>query len=293
MRRFVSPLLIGFVLGLANCTIDAGEVIPIESRACTIEDASAVFDERIAPLLASDHKSTCNECHLAGVDLDLYAQQDPCATMACMVESGIVDLDAPDESLVLDWILRAKPVSELITDDIIEDEAEAMQEWIEYSARCGASVCPPIDNPCGSTAVEPCEVPPSSSSSGRKPYDDPGDCSDRSLEAGFAALVYSWRGRCYPCHFDSHEGAPEDAPRWIHDGACDIGAVETLHNLIEQGNLDAENPEQSLLLLKPISEELGGVMHGGHQKIASFEDPAYVDFLAWLQRWSACQQAPQ
>jgi hypothetical protein len=290
MRRFASPLLVGFVLGVTQCVVDAGEIIPIESRACTDEDALAVFDERIAPLMASEHPSTCNECHLSGVDLDLYAQEDPCATMACMVESGIVDLAEPDDSLVLAWILRAKPVSALITDEVVDAEHDAMQDWIEYSARCGATVCPPIDNPCGGTAVEPCAVPSSPESGDRKPFDDPGDCSDRTLEAAFAAQVYSWRGRCYPCHFDSHDGEPTDAPRWVHDGACDIGAVETMHNLLELGDLDVDDPEQSVLLLKPLADALGGVEHGGGDKIASFDDPAYRDFLAWLQRWSACQQ---
>ncbi len=289
MRRFLSPSLIGFALGSA-CTIDAGEIIPIESRACTERDALAVFDERIAPLMGDDRVSTCNECHLSGIDLDLYAQADPCATMACMVESGIVDLAHPDDSLVLDWIMRASPSSELITEDIIQTEHDAMRDWIEYSARCGGTVCPPIENPCNSTAAEPCEVPPYAAGGGNKPWEDPGDCSDRTLEEGFAALVYSWRGRCYPCHFDSHEGAPEDAPRWVHDGACDIGAVKTMHNLLELGDIDAANPEQSLLVLKPLAESLGGVVHGGHDKFGRLDDPAYQDFLAWLQRWSACHR---
>lgn len=290
MRRIATPLLAGFVLGSLQCTLDAGEIVPVESRACTEDDALVVFDERIVPLLTSDKPSSCNTCHLSGVDLELYVQQDPCATMACMVESGIVDLDDPDDSLLLDWILRASPESELITARVIDEEHDAMRDWIRYSARCGAEVCPPIDDPCGTGVVESCDLPSSSSTGPRMPFDDPGDCSPHSLEAGFAALVYTWRGRCSPCHFDSHEGAPEEAPRWVHDGPCDLGAARTLNNLVELGDIDIEHPERSLLLLKPLAKSLGGVPHGGHEKMGSFEDPAYQDFLAWLQRYSACHR---
>ena len=289
MRGLATLLLFGLGVAAA-CIVDAGEIIPIESRACTDDEALAVFDERIAPLLSDDRVSTCNECHLSGVDLKLYAQDDPCATMACMVESGIVDLDSPDDSLVLAWIDRASPASELITAEVIAEEHDAMRDWIRYSARCGGTVCPPIENPCGSTAVEPCETPPSAPSSGRKPFDDPGDCEDLTMEQGFDALVYSWRGRCYPCHFDSKADDTPEAPKWVHDGACGIGATETMHNALALGLVDIEHPEQSLLLLKPLAEDAGGVEHGGGDKFHDLGDPAYQDFLQWLQRWSACHR---
>jgi len=54
--------------------------------------------------------------------------------------------------------------------------------------------------------------------------------------------------------------------------------------------LDRATPANSLLLLKPLSIGQGGVMHGGHEKMAGKDDPAYVDFLHWIERWAACQQ---
>ncbi|MBK6922114.1 MAG: hypothetical protein IPH07_32280 [Deltaproteobacteria bacterium] len=280
--------LLGVALGATHCDRADDDDAPLT---CTDEDATRLFDERIAPLLSSERQSTCNECHLSGVNLGLYGQGDPCATMACMVESGIVDLEQPRESVVLSWILRAEPANALITQRVIDAEHDAVLQWIEYNARCGAEVCPSIDDPCGGTQVlaGECEVPNSSQASGARPYEDPGDCSDRTLEEGFAALVYSWRGRCYPCHFDSHDGDPEDAPRWIKDGACDLGSLATMREVVGSGLLDAATPSRSLLLTKPLAEQAGGVVHGGHDKMPSTADPAYQDYAKWIEMWARCQ----
>lgn len=280
----------GFAAALSSMHCVVTEPVYIEEpRACTPGDSSELFERRIAPLLDPDKLTTCNQCHLSGVDLGLYAQGDACATMACMVESGIVDLAAPDDSLVLDWILRADPASDLIDDDVIEAEHSAMREWIEFNARCGGTVCAPVENPCDKKPVETCELPSSGSGAPRKPFDDPGDCSDLTLEEGFAALVYPWRGRCYPCHFDSYTDGAADAPRWLVDGPCDVGAARTLRQVIDDGLLDPNDPSQSLLLLKPLAESVGGVMHGGHDKFATMDDPAYLDFLQWIERWAECR----
>jgi hypothetical protein len=282
VRRFGSALALGLALGSTHCDRNDDEYV------CESDDSLELYERRIAPLMSGEHQSSCNECHLAGVDLGIYAQNDPCATMQCMVEKGIVDLDRPDDSLVLDWILRAEPTSKLITADVIESEHDAMLEWIEYNASCGKTVCAPIENPCGPGTAGTCERPPSNTGSGNRPWDDPGDCRDTTLEAGFATLVYSWRGRCYPCHFDSFVDESVDAPRWISDASCDLGALQTMRNVAERGLLDREDPAQSLLLLKPLAVAAGGVEHGGHDKFAGTDDPAYQDMLAWIERWAAC-----
>ncbi|MFO0631750.1 MAG: hypothetical protein U0168_02765 [Nannocystaceae bacterium] len=285
MRTIARSFLLGLALGAVHCDSDETPL------SCTDHDATRLFDERIAPLLQSDRQSTCNQCHLSGVNLGLYSHGDACGTMACMVESGIVDLEAPDQSVVLTWILRAEPDSAVVTDEVIAAEHDAMLEWIEYNARCGAQVCPPIDNPCEAAPVQAgsCDVPPAGPSTGSRPFDDGGDCSDATIEAGFAALVYSWRGRCYPCHFDSHTGDPEDAPRWVVDGDCDLGAAASLHEVERLGLLDRADPTQSLLLLKPLAVAAGGVEHGGHDKMDDTSDPAYQDFLKWIELWARCR----
>jgi hypothetical protein len=283
----------GFGLAAADC--DRAEAEPERVYVCTDDDALDLYEARIAPLLTSDRPSTCNQCHLSGIDLGLYSQADPCATMACMVEQGIVNLDAPDDSLVLSWILRAQdegkgPDSELITDDVVEAEHDAMLQWIEYNAGCGADVCAPVENPCGGTVAQMCERPPSGANELPREFDDPGDCSEHTLEVGFAALVYPWRGRCTPCHTDAWDGPPEDAPRWMSESGCEVGSLVTMRRVIDTGLVDAANPSNSLLLLKPLAISAGGVEHGGHDKMADTQDPAYVDYLRWIERWAACQQ---
>lgn len=260
---------------------------PPRPFACEAAEGQALYEKRIAPLLADDRPSTCNECHLSGIDLGLFIQDSPCRTMACMVEKQIVDLEEPSQSVVLQWIERADPASELVTDDMIEEEYAAMLEWIRFSAECGDAVCGDIVDPCGDAPThDDCELP--SGMVEPQDFDDPGDCRDLTLEAMFAAKVYSWRGRCFPCHFDDYDGDVE-APRWIHVGECDEGALGTMRNVLERGLVNVDDPTQSKLLLKPLAEYAGGIEHGGHDKFATTEEAAYQDFLYWLERYAQCQ----
>ncbi|MCA9655239.1 MAG: hypothetical protein H6712_12200 [Myxococcales bacterium] len=272
-----------------------GETEPVEESsadgsgelACTPEQGLDLYERRIAPLLEDDRPSTCNQCHLSGVDLGLFLQATPCETMACMVEEGIVDLDSPTDSVVLAWIDRAVP-SGGITEGTIATEREAVLEWIEMVATCGSELCEPVDQPCGAPPDESqCELPPYSTEP--VPLDDPGDCSDLTLELVWREKVYSWRSRCYPCHFDSHDDDFDEAPPWIVTGECNPGSLATLRNAEHGGYLDAEDPLRSLLLTKPLDESLGGVEHGGGPKIHALDEATYVDFAYFAQRWAECQ----
>lgn len=254
---------------------------------CTPDEQLGLYERRIAPLLEDDRPSTCNQCHLAGIDLAVYLQPTPCETMACMVEQGIVDLSAPAHSVVLTWIDRATP-SGGITEDTIAAEREAMLEWIELVAACEGRLCEPVDEPCGRPPdATDCEIPPVIDEP--MSLDDPGDCSDLTLELVWREKVYSWRGRCFPCHFDSHDEVFDAAPPFIRTGDCNIGSLRTLHEVERAGYLDADEPMQSLLLLKPLDEALGGVEHGGGPKLHALDDPTYLDLAYFAQRWAECQ----
>jgi hypothetical protein len=254
---------------------------------CTEEGERRLYERRIAPLLADARPSSCNACHLAGVDLGLYLRESPCQTMACMVHRGIVSLEEPESSLVLQWIERADPASPLVTETMIREEYEGMLEWIRFSAHCGElESCVSPDDPCGDPPTSfDCDI---AFPDEPQPFDDPGDCSERTVEAMFAAKVYPWRGRCFPCHFVS-ESVDIEAPRWVEVGDCDVGSLATMRQVVARGLVNTEDPEQSLILLKPLSEEAGGVVHGGHDKIASKDEAAYRDLLAWIERFAACQ----
>ena len=105
----------------------------------------------------------------------------------------------------------------------------------------------------------------------------------------FQQKVYTWRGRCFPCHFDGVD-SPLDAPQWITTGTCEVGALESMRTVIDSGYVDLDDPSHSLLLLKPLDESLGGMQHGGDTRIHSKDEGTYVDFLAWLTRYAACQK---
>jgi len=252
-----------------------------------VEDNLTIFERRIQPLLVDDHPSTCNQCHLAGVELADYAQGDECRTMACMVDEGIVDLDQPQDSVVLGWILRGTPDSTLITTEVIQSEHDGMLEWIEHHGSCNGAVCEDYDDPCGhGPHTGECEVPSSAHDLPPREFDDPGDCSDKTLETAFDTLVYSWRGRCNPCHYDTFVGdADDDGPRWIAIGECNEGSLRTMRTVVRDGYIDTADPSRSLLLLKPLA---GEVDHGGNDKFLDSNDAAYRDFLRWIERWAAC-----
>ncbi len=268
--------------GMATAASDGADAL-----ACTPEDGLELFDRRIAPLLDDDRPSTCNQCHLSGIELSRYLQPTPCETMACMVDQGIVDLEAPASSVVLSWIDRATP-SGGITAETIATEHAAMLEWIEVISACGEQMCEPVDAPCGRAPDETtCPFPPYVYE--QMSLDDPGDCSDLTLELVWREKVYPWRSRCFPCHFDSHTDQFSEAPPWVVTGSCNASSLQTFRNAERAGYLDADDPLSSLLLTKPLDEELGGVEHGGGSKLHGPTDPTLLDFSYFLERWAQCQ----
>lgn len=263
--------------GGASGTTDAGGTTA-SAADCTAE-SNDLFNKRIAPLLATDRPKTCNTCHLSGVDLAMFVQEDACQTMACLDARGLVDLSDPASSVVLQWISRADPASPLIDQKVIDEEHSAFLAWIESTAECG--LCYTGATPCG----EPVESVCAADDPEEDAFVDPGDCSPVTREALFRHKVYAWRDRCYPCHFDNKEF---EAPKWITTGACDLASLGTMRNVLDTGLIDYQDPAASLLLLKPLAESAGGVVHGGDDKFHDLDDPAYLDFRSWIEREVAC-----
>ncbi|HXK20908.1 MAG TPA: hypothetical protein VNG33_24020, partial [Polyangiaceae bacterium] len=56
---------------------------PAGEAACVVKPTET-FHERIEPLLSDTHVSTCNECHLSGVNLSVFARETPCKTWVCL-----------------------------------------------------------------------------------------------------------------------------------------------------------------------------------------------------------------
>ncbi len=276
--RVLLPTVAGLWLGVA-CSPD-----PKSVDACT-QGAIDLYEQRIEPVLSDDQPASCNQCHLSGVDLSLFVRDTPCETMACLVQQELVDLKAPEQSRILDWIERASPDSRLITDEVIRKEYDAFYEWIAYVADCGACAGAKCSSASGigfcDLDVEPSEA--------YDPERDPGGCDSKVLERVFMETVYVTRGRCYPCHFTSANNPPAGATLWLVEAdSCEASSLSTMRNVIREGYVNVEDPLQSLFLLKPLAESDGGVVHGGHDKFTKDDDPAYTNFVYWLERYAAC-----
>jgi hypothetical protein len=267
----------------ASCSSKDDSAAQPSELSCEVKPSQA-FHDRIEPLLADDNVSTCNQCHLSGVNLSAFVRETPCKTLACLIDQGLLDLEVPRESTILDWIKRATPDNQLITQDVIRAEHDGFLEWIEANAACpdacaGVACGSPAQGPRCANAKVP-ELPP-----------EPAEgCTDSQLEQAFYDQVYAWRGRCYPCHFDTELDADPDAPRWLSaKGNCETGSVASLKRMLALGLIDTASPEESLLLLKPLDTAQGGVMHGGGNKFQGRSDPAYVSFLQFIDHYAACQ----
>jgi hypothetical protein len=265
--------------GSTTATTQSGGASSSTGAVDCASEADLIFSKRIAPLLATDRPKTCNTCHLSGVDLQMFVRETPCQTMACLDSRGLVDLADPASSVVLQWISRAVPSSPLISQDVIDEEYAGFLAWIEATAACG--LCYEGDAPCGEPAAVTCDGDDPLS----EDFADPGGCAPVTREALFRHRVYAWRDRCYPCHFDN---TAFEAPKWIATGPCELASLTTMRNVLERGLVDFEDPAASLLLLKPLAESAGGVVHGGHDKFADVNDPAYVDIRSWIERETAC-----
>ena len=277
-----APLLVAAALG-ASCG-QSEEAVP---AACAEDGNTALFERKIAPLLSDDRPKSCNACHLSGIDMTLFVRSTPCETMACLSELGLVDLTAPESSKVLGWIDRAKPLSPLIDEAVVQAEHDGFLEWIQHNAECGRFECAGVV--CSSRESDPvCDVVPEPFTA-LDPATDAGGCSELDLERLFRDTVYASRGRCYPCHFDSEKDPPEANHFIQQSGTCDTSSLETMHNVLDAGLVNLDDPDQSLLLLKPLAEGGGGVPHGGHEKFSPGGDPGYDNFRYWLQRYVACQ----
>jgi hypothetical protein len=75
-----------------------------------------------------------------------------------------------------------------------------------------------------------------------------------------------------------------------HPATSTTKTSTTYWNVLDRGYVDVEEPEESLLLLKPLAEELGGVEHGGHDKFYSVtRDQGYLNFRYFVDRYAGCR----
>ena len=251
---------------------------------CSEDTSLALYTDLIEPILAEENAQSCNQCHLSGMNLSMYAQGNACDTMSCMLAAGLVDFADPKESKVLKQILKAEPDSPLITETVIENEYEAFLQWITHSASCHASECPKPAEFCSGEPNQPDDY------SGPSPL---GSCSETEAVNAFTNYVMKWKGRCHGCHTNCDEEF--DAPCWLvydydKDNPAEVfnASMLSMYNLIGIDAIDVASPYQSTMLLKPLKAEYGGMNHGGGDKFADLADEAYQDYILWLDYYKNC-----
>ena len=97
-----------------------------------------VFEKRIMPIFQSPKPSSCVQCHLAGVDLKNYILPSCEKTFLSLRDQGLIDLDAPEKSKILQLIQMGdsdKRPASLIQAKTRQAEYDAFAEWIKAGAR--------------------------------------------------------------------------------------------------------------------------------------------------------------
>lgn len=229
-----------------------------------------VFEKRIVPIFKSPNPSSCVQCHLAGVDLKDYILPDAGKTFRSLRDQGLIDLDAPEKSKIVKLIDMGGDAAKgptAVHAAARKAEREAFVAWI---AACAVDpnlrAAPKLDEKERAQPSRPPEVIRHAR-------------QDRVL-ASFEQNVWAWRFRCMNCHT---EGTPQndkfradygDRVAWVKKA----GPAATLEYLIASKLIDPVNPEQSLLLRKPLGE----VKHEGGVKFVVGDD-AYKGFRTWIE----------
>jgi hypothetical protein len=234
-----------------------------------------VFRRRILPIFQSPNPSSCTQCHLAGVDLKNYILPSHEKTFLSLRDQGLIDLKNPERSKILALInMQDKERSEtaLITAKTRRAEYEAFAEWIKASCADPKLRDAPKLEPAERAGPQP---PAEVIRHGRK---------DRLLDS-FERNVWSMRFRCMGCHTAATPQGDKNAKEhgegmlWLKAE----GAEAAMTSLIRSGRLiNTKEPEQSLLLLKPLME----VKHGGGKKFQK-GDLGYQAFRSWLEDYAA------
>jgi hypothetical protein len=228
-----------------------------------------IFQQRLLPIFKSPNPSSCTQCHLASVDLKDYLHPDHEKSFRSLRDQGLIDLKNPDQSKILQLIQMGgsdHSPTNAVHAKTRKLEFEAFAAWIKA---CVADAKLRETPKLGAAELAKPEKPNEVIRHARK---------DQLLDS-FEQNVWAWRFRCMNCHI---EGTPQntqlrkkfgDRVSWIKSDSA-----STMHYLIESKLIDLKNPEQSLLLLKP----LGTKPHEGGIKFV-LGDQGYKGFRTWIE----------
>ena len=77
---------------------------------CGEVTSNKLYKRRIEPLVSGSIPSSCNQCHLSGIELAMFQGNNSCETMACLSAMDLINLNNPASSEILNQI---KNVQEL------------------------------------------------------------------------------------------------------------------------------------------------------------------------------------
>lgn len=251
-----------------NSTIDQNVAPTVVDQ--EVGSSLALFEKRILPIFQSAKPSSCSECHLSGVDLKTYIRPTQQETFTSLVSAGMVDTENPDESKILRFIKRSPEKPNLITESVRKQEFDAFRDWIR-----SAVSDPELIAIKGDTAPIGPQVPDEVIRHARR---------DRVL-ASFVDNIWTEVGRCAACH------SPDQNQKQVKEHGEQVSWITlsdpqaTLDYMVENDLINAENPEESLLLMKPTMQ----VEHGGGQKMV-IGDRSYKQFRRFIDDYAAMVQ---
>ena len=241
--------------------------IQANSTATTAASSSLeIFEKRILPIFQSTKPSSCAECHLSGVDLKEYIRPTQQETFGLLVSAGMIDVQKPDESKLLRFINRRPEKQSLVTDKVRQEEFEAFRSWIRAAA--GDPKLLAQKDKAGPIGPQ---LPEEVIRHAR---------TDRVL-ASFIDNIWNEVGRCAACH------SPDRNQKQVKENGERVSWIKlrdpqaTLSHMLEAGLIDPDNPDQSLLLLKPTMQ----VKHGGGQKMV-VGDRTYKQFRRFIDDYA-------
>lgn len=260
-----------------------------EAPTCTFSEGEQMYEQYLGDIMADPEAQSCNNCHDASMRLNAWEKGNACATMACMIDKELIDLDNPLESRVLEFIEFGKP--ETGFDIQVEREYDGFMAWIEYGQSCHFDACGEMEDPCAEV-----ESPTTGSGSGAGGSTGSGsgsggntgtggggtgsggiygNCAQSDMQAQFDTLVFPIIDGCKSCHEEPGDPMFDNAKRWYHSGDSALTLVDMVGH---SGMFNVIQPETSELITKPLhmgqvysnilQATFVGVEHEGGQKLS-------------------------
>lgn len=260
------------------------------------------------PIFRSTRPSSCVQCHLSSVDLKDYIKPSSEQTFVSLRDQGLIDLEKPLESKILQLIEMGEDDydkgARLIHEKVRKQEYEAFANWIVACCKDDRLARLPKANE--KDFARP-EAPLDVIRHGRK---------SRVLNS-FVRNIWSQRMRCFPCHTPSEIKPDQTKIRdRFDDFEVEFGdrmvlfkktPAETMKYWLERsadaGNdelplVNLKDPRKSLVVLKPtarLPRKIGDrfeppsykepVSHMGGLKM-HVDDQSYKSFIAWIKDYA-------